>query len=168
MWLLASLCMLWALAMAQDRVLPPPPYTPNPLLQQPQHTARIAFVFAGSARSFINPAVHESIRFNLIRALCPASRCVGDVFVRLSTTDNNHRGYDSVGVLKTSTTRTVMRKTEAALERLQTPNGKLVVKRVDIGGDTERADMDSHIAKHSNDWDAQMRHKVYRYLDGRR
>lgn len=30
---------------------------------------RIAFVFAGSARSFIMPPVHESIRHNLLNAM---------------------------------------------------------------------------------------------------
>jgi len=93
---------------------------------------------------------------------------VGDVFVRLSTSDNNHRGYDSVGILRNVTSVAVMLRIEAALQRLQTPEGKLVVKRVDIGGAEEAADMDAHLERHRDDWDMQMRHKIYRYLDGRR
>lgn len=31
--------------------------------------ARVAFVFAGSARSFVMPPVHESIRHNLLNAM---------------------------------------------------------------------------------------------------
>ena len=159
---------LFTVRTQEARILPPPAYHPDARLLAPSYMARIAFVFAGSARSFVNPAVHESIRFNLIRALCPTTRCVGDVFVRLSTSDNNHRGYDSIGVLKNATSFTIMRKIEAALERLKTPAGKLIVKRVDIGGAVEAADMDAHIATHAADWDAQMRHRVYRHLDGRR
>jgi len=151
--------------------IPPSNYAlkqvPNPNPSYPRQ-ARIAFVFAGSARSFVAPAVHDSIRFNLILALCPSQRCVGDVFVRLSAADNNHRGYDSVGILRNESSLLVLRRIEAALQRLQTPGGKLIVKRVDIGSSDESADMDAHLETLKGDWDAQMRHKIYRHLDSRR
>lgn len=51
---------------------------------------RVAFVLAGSPRSFVYPHIHESIRFNLINAFCPPSSCVADVFARVSGSDNTH------------------------------------------------------------------------------
>jgi hypothetical protein len=33
--------------------------------------AHVAFVFAGSARSFVLPPVHDSLRYNLVASFCP-------------------------------------------------------------------------------------------------
>jgi hypothetical protein len=61
---------------------------------------RIAFIFAGSIRSFVFPFVHESLRHNLIRAFCPPSKCIADVFVRISSSDNTHEksGANAAGM----------------------------------------------------------------------
>ena len=55
----------------------------------------VAFVFAGSPRSFTNPFVHESIRINLIHSFCPPKACNAVLFFRISMTDNVHE--DSSG-----------------------------------------------------------------------
>ena len=60
------------------------------ILSRAAEHVRVAFVIAGSPRSFIYPAVHESIRVNLISAFCPADTCSADVFVRVSLADNTH------------------------------------------------------------------------------
>jgi len=125
----------------------------------------IAFVFAGTPRSFVAPAVHESIRYNLIRALCVAPLCVGDVFVRISASDNNHRGYDAVGVFNNATL-AELRQIDDALMRLRMPNGHLYVKRVDIGSPQEQLEMTQHVQSLSPA-DALM-HRIYRSLDSRR
>ena len=36
------------------------------------------------------PAVHDSIRINLISAFCPIDTCLADIFVRISASDNTH------------------------------------------------------------------------------
>jgi hypothetical protein len=109
--------------------------------------SRIAFVFAGSARSFVMPTLHELLRQNLIAAFCPPGtrlisrvnfcdnsaldvntlfqlsgvrdnrKCIADVFVRLSTSDNNHQGASAVGVF-TQGSKEVLDRANSALRRL--------------------------------------------------
>jgi len=68
-------------------------YSPTNLIVSPQH---VAFVFAGSARSFVSPYVHKTIKHNLIDSFCPHDNmCKYDVFVRVSSNDNNHVGANS-------------------------------------------------------------------------
>jgi hypothetical protein len=58
----------------------------------------IAFVLAGSARSFVLPSVYQSISHNLIQSLCPSSsNCQSDVFIRISMIDNTLKGLDAQG-----------------------------------------------------------------------
>lgn len=52
---------------------------------------RVAFVFAGSPRSFIHTPIHESIRINLIQSFCPFHSCDAAVFARVSIADNVHQ-----------------------------------------------------------------------------
>lgn len=52
---------------------------------------RIAYVFAGSPRSFTEYFVHESIRMNLIHSFCPPSTCESSIFARVSLDDNVHQ-----------------------------------------------------------------------------
>ena len=61
---------------------------------------KVAFVFAGAARSFSFPIVHETIRRNLIHAFCAeGDRCVKDLFIRLSMADNMHvAGTNAEGI----------------------------------------------------------------------
>jgi hypothetical protein len=61
------------------------------------NTTSIAFVLAGSARSFVLPSVYQSISHNLIQSLCPSKNCQSDVFIRISTTDNILNGLDAQG-----------------------------------------------------------------------
>ena len=70
--------------------------------QNHKQQTTVAFVFAGAARSFVAPMVHESIRQNLIQSLCPSPECTPHIFIRLSRSDNNHQGYDSLGTFKDS------------------------------------------------------------------
>jgi hypothetical protein len=122
---------------------------------------RVAFIFAGSVRSFIFPYVHESIRNNLIRSFCPLSYCIGDVFLRLSTSDNTHLGPDAKGVATFSDS-TILNKLHIALRRLQ-PNrgGQLFHEEVNIASRKESVQMD-RITSNSFWLD------VYRNLDSRR
>lgn len=122
---------------------------------------RVAFIFAGSVRSFIFPYVHESIRNNLVRSFCPLSNCIGDVFVRLSTSDNTHVGPDAKGVA-TFADSTILSKMHVALRRLQPHRGgQLFHEEVNIASRKESVQMD-RITSNSFWLD------VYRNLDSRR
>lgn len=55
------------------------------------HAPHVAFVFAGSARSFTEQFVHESIRMNLIHSFCPPKLCHAVLFFRVSLGDNVHQ-----------------------------------------------------------------------------
>lgn len=55
------------------------------------NTPHVAFVFAGSARSFTEHFVHESIRVNLIHSFCVPRHCHGVLFFRVSLIDNVHQ-----------------------------------------------------------------------------
>jgi hypothetical protein len=50
----------------------------------------VAFVFAGSARTFARPIIHLSIKNNLIQGFCPPETCEHEIFVRMSIADNTH------------------------------------------------------------------------------
>jgi len=60
---------------------------------------RVAFVYAGSARTFKEPFVHESQRNNLINAFCPPRICQSVVFARISLSDNIHQDEEGMPVL---------------------------------------------------------------------
>ena len=48
----------------------------------------VAFLFAGTPRSFVVGMVHESIRNNLIHTLCPPPLCHAHIYARISRADN--------------------------------------------------------------------------------
>lgn len=59
---------------------------------------RVAYVFAGSARSFKDPFIHESIRMNLIHSFCPPALCHSVLLARVSLSDNKHQSPNGTTV----------------------------------------------------------------------
>jgi hypothetical protein len=123
---------------------------------------RVAFVFAGSPRSFIHPPIHLSIKHNLIEGFCPSEVCESHVFVRLSLSDNSHDGvkYSARGVMVEHAA-AKWREVQAALTTLG-PRVNYTV--VDIGSAQESDEMDAYLSSSTD----KMAHKVYRDLDPRR
>ena len=125
----------------------------------------VAFIIAGSPRSFIFPAVHESIRVNLISAFCPIDTCSADVFVRVSLSDNTHTVdgeavANSKGVVipADERERPLVRH---ALHRLHLAvRGAMNATWVDVGSVAEREEMKAHFNS--------SRHRIFRELDPRR
>lgn len=124
----------------------------------------VAFVFAGGVRSFIIPAIHESIRYNLIHSFCPPSKCSADIFVRFSIDDNTHdgQGLSAVGKKLTGSQETL----DAAVKKIgrlahDSEHGKLVYEVVNIGSQEESNQMDALTNK-------SLKQKIYRDLDPRR
>lgn len=123
---------------------------------------RVAFVFAGTARSFIIPPVHETIRANLIASFCPIATCRADVFLRISTTDNRHEGLDAVGITSKGDPNDIP-KIEKAVSRINPHShvgGRTILDWTDIGSEKEKSEMLLHFPN--------QRHKVFRTLDPRR
>ena len=130
----------------------------------------VAFIIAGSPRSFIFPAVHESIRVNLISAFCPIDTCSADIFVRVSLSDNTHeqsiygggvkdsRGIHIAGqdadrpLIKHGLLRLVADRNDS--------HGAISEAWVDVGTVAEREEMKAHFNS--------SRHRVFRELDPRR
>ena len=125
----------------------------------------VAFIIAGSPRSFIYPAVHESIRVNLISAFCPIDSCSADIFVRVSLSDNTHMLHgkavvDGKGVSIAADERDLPL-VRHALHRLQLAvRGVVNATWVDVGSVAEQEEMR---AKFNSS-----RHRVFRELDPRR
>ena len=129
-----------------------------------------AFVFAGSARSFTEPFVHESIRFNLIHSFCPPKICNSVIFARVSLSDNVHQ-VDSGLALRNGSgialagDLTQKPKIEFALSRLiKIPYSKrsvpLVVSWADVGGESEKRAIASEFPS--------FRHRFFSQFDARR
>lgn len=134
------------------------------LITSPQH---LAFVFAGSARSFVAPFVHKTIQYNLIQSLCPTENmCKYDVFVRVSSNDNNHVGANAKGTLSVAPP-DMKGKIASILKVLEPPRniGKLYTDFFEIGTPEEIRTMIDYTKRFP---DSAMRHKVYRDLDLRR
>lgn len=129
-------------------------------LEQTSPKVRVAFVFAGTPRSFILPPIYESLRENLILSFCPKELCLSDVFARVSMSDNTHGGLDSVGKLH-QIPMDVKPKVEYALSQLSSESSSLDVTWVDIGSKKEKDEMLA--SKFSS-----VRHKIFRTLDSRR
>lgn len=121
----------------------------------------VAYVFAGSARSFVMPSMKQTIRKNLIEAFCPPITCVGDVFVRVSSNDNNHVGIDAVGSLKVADASYKMKINESLTAISPKPPGALIVQYYEIGSLAEKKRMEDY-------GEGRFKHKVYRELDPRR
>ena len=125
----------------------------------------VAFIIAGSPRIFIYPAVHESIRVNLISAFCPVDTCSADVFVRVSLSDNTHT-VDGVAVANSKGVVIPADEEERpfvrhALHRLHLAvRGAMNATWVDVGSVAERDEMKAHFNS--------SRHRVFRELDPRR
>jgi hypothetical protein len=139
----------------------------------------VAFVFAGSARSFIHPAVHLSIKHNLIDAFCPSSShiqqshsaqgnnaisisslCRPRVFVRLSVADNTHvgAGVNAIGKMVSMSSHEYEHTLNAAKKALRhighsnNPEDNIVdYVVVDIGSAQEKVDMDNLLLKAHTD-----------------
>ena len=122
---------------------------------------RIAFIFAGTYRSFPHPVVHGSIRNNLITSFCPLTSCIPDIFMRISMTDNVPLGASSVGVLTGGKLGQLQNLKRAVQSFYGLRNDSFIrVEWVDIGSSVERAQMASEFPS--------FRHKIYRLLDPRR
>ena len=125
----------------------------------------VAFIIAGSPRSFIYPAIHESIRINLIAAFCPMDTCSADIFVRVSLSDNTHTqdGHavvDGKGVSIAADEKDLPL-VKHALHRLSlAARGVLNATWVDVGSVAEQEEMKTHFNS--------SRHRVFRELDPRR
>lgn len=132
-----------------------------------EEVTRVAFVFAGSTRSFISPLIHELLRVNLILSFCPPPNCIADVFARVSRSDNTHEHSgraikDSHGIeIPTNTSELPL--IEHALHRLKSlaPGpGILDIHWADVGSSVESQEMIDRLPS--------PRHKVFRALDPRR
>ena len=124
---------------------------------------KVAFIFAGGYRTFREPAIHESIRFNLIRAFCPAPDCSADVFIRLSTSDNSHVGQGMNAKGKSIPTTDSLRNHALGVSARfgSDPSFRLFFELVDIGSPADVAAMDG-MTNHNP------KQHIYRTFDPRR
>jgi hypothetical protein len=123
---------------------------------------RIAFVFAGSIRSFTVPFVHETLRHNLLSAFCPTSICRGDVFVRLSNDDNTHENsHQADGTMLKGPADRLTKALDVVSRLKYADDVKLVTRVVEVGSEKEYAEM-------SEITDVYPIQRIYRYLDARR
>lgn len=122
---------------------------------------RIAFVFAGSGRSILYPTVYESINRNLIKSFCPPDECIGDVYARVSHSDNIHVGANSKGTMVEGN-RVHRDHVLGAIQGLKHSYfGKVIIDEVDIGSMIETDQINEEIK-------GSFRTKVYYQLDTRR
>lgn len=118
-----------------------------------------AFVFAGSARSFITPFVRKSIQKNVITSFCPQETCIPHIFVRISSNDNKHGGTDAIGSLTIGSIDLKHQIDDClrSIEPSTESQGKLYRIFAEIGSEQEKIDMKDFGQDN-------MYHKVYRYL----
>lgn len=136
---------------------------------------RVAFIFSGSVRSFIYPGVHESIRNNLIVSFCPPTKCVSDIFVKASVTDNQHESGGHRKNLADSRGRIIkaneeeLKLAQMAIRRLHVQDmhgnngnhpGHLDVEWVDFSSYRELMEMETSFPSRE--------HAIFRDLDYRR
>lgn len=130
----------------------------------------VAFVFAGSARSFISPFVRTSIKRNLIDAFCAKEKlCDYDIFVRVSSNDNKHEGMEAKGIPLQGTPESKS-KISAALTIFEPSlkwgsTNKMIVEFFELGGQQEKQSMIDYAKQHPQ---TELKHKTYRELDARR
>lgn len=132
----------------------------------------VAFLFAGTPRSFVVSMVHESIRTNLIYTLCPPPLCHAHIYARISRADNTHVPNDAVGIRSfeaDKTTADLVDSTVAyALNRLKTQaDSALYTQYVDAGSAEEMKEMEDH-ARSLGRGDKTLQHDIFRKLDPRR
>ena len=140
--------------------------------------SRVAFVFAGAARSFAFPIVHETLRRNLVASFCTEEDgCVRDIFIRMSTADNMHKaGSNAEGIPKAAVSGD-MPAVLAALTKLQplpltfnkqdVKEGTCKVQFRQIGVAREKLEKETaHFAVPGSRYHTE--HKVFRELDPRR
>ena len=125
----------------------------------------VAFIFAGAPRSLIVPVVHESIRVNMLQALCPTPLCEPHVYARISRADNTHKPNDAVGHTVRVQSSAVDSAVLYALKRVAAGN-KLFTDYLETGSEQEKREM----LDHANALNAtgKMLHDVYRTFDPRR
>jgi hypothetical protein len=154
---LIALCTMWAYVLTLFMTL-----HEHHCADSTAPAANVAFVFAGSPRSFQHPPIYLSLRHNLIAGFCPPLMCHPFVFIRMSFSDNSHDGirYSAKGILIRSGSDQVPKILVAAHQLC----ANVTIARVDIGSQTEKAEMDAFISKSA----ASNSHKIYRDLDPRR
>lgn len=134
---------------------------------------RVAFVYAGSARTFKEPFVHESQRINLINAFCPPRICQSTIFARISLSDNKHQDENGLPVLdgrgipipadekeKPAIEFALSRLVDIPNNAFHTHSIPLVVTWSDIGTESDEKEMASNFPG--------IRHKMFRTFDRRR
>jgi hypothetical protein len=122
------------------------------------NSGKVAFVFAGSPRTFVHPLLFKSLKKNLIESFCPRDVCEPHVFARLSFMDNVHEGvrYSSVGITLPRTD-----KEEFIIDKVRKLAERVTIQVVDIGSKEENDEM---VALGRN----RSLHQIYRELDPRR
>jgi hypothetical protein len=130
----------------------------SPLLSEDSDSGKVAFIFAGSPRTFVHPILFKTLKKNLIEGFCPRPQCEPHVFARLSFSDNVHEGvrYSSVGVTLPRSD-----KTDFILSKVKDLAQRVTIEIVDIGSDQEKQEILRHGANRTF-------HKIYRELDSRR
>ena len=125
-------------------------------------TIKVAFVFAGSMRTFTLPSIHQSIKYNLIHAFCNPLKCIGDVYIRYSIIDNRHKGFNAQGIAVSGNSTNTQQSVESLQQLKQMSlRSNLVYTSVDVGSSKESQEMDVVTSKH-------IKQKLYRVLDSRR
>jgi hypothetical protein len=130
----------------------------SPLLGEDSDSGKVAFVFAGSPRTFVQPIIFKTTKKNLIEGFCPRPQCEPHVFARLSFSDNVHEGvrYSSVGITLPRSD-----KTNFILSKVKDLAQRVTIEIVDIGSDQEKQEILRHGGNRTF-------HKIYRELDSRR
>lgn len=132
------------------------------LISKPELT-RVAYIFAGSVRSFIMPFVHLTIQNNLLQSFCPVESCNYDVFIRISTNDNVHGGLNSNGTLTLGNDFLKMKMNQAldTIKQSLYRNCSLHINFYEIGSQEEESEMNVFTRRSHY-------HKIYHDLDRRR
>jgi hypothetical protein len=130
---------------------------------------RVAYLFAGSARSFIIAPVRISIKKNLIQSFCPSHvNCDYDIFMYVSPVDNIPDGFNASGAFAKHRDNS-LGEIMASIDYMKAkPTGtgtssstsQVIYQIYHIGGEDEKKAM----LEYSTD----IRHRIYRELDSRR
>lgn len=159
--------LLFAISMAKNVDQKPLMTIDRQRLQQPNQQ-HVAFVFAGSARSFISPFVRISIKNNLLDAFCVRQRlCSYDIFVRVSVNDNKHIGMNAKGVpvLESKEYENKISNALKFFEPIQSSAAKMFIEYFNVSSPVERQEMIDYAKLHPS---TEKKHRLYRELDSRR